>query len=1212
MSKRERFALKHRKLTILAVLATMLLLVLPLSAQPRTIWVATNGTDAVGGNFGTEANPFRTIQYAVNYSYQFTGEDTVMVKPGTYLEHIFITSGPVFLKGQGGSAVTTIDGSLTGNCIETYYGTSGVTIEGFTITRGVPHGIHLPGVEGFGTSPTIRYCNIFRNGSSTSGTPGAGIRMEYSQASIHNNVIKENWTQAGGAGISAVYSSPHIYANDIDSNWSILDLGAGILLLGAYQDTIPAQIQNNIFRGNRSNLDGGAIYVDDAALPNIFNNLFIEGTCDNGNGGGIGYLPGANPLIQNNIFVGNSDYAIDCNGSGVPVLNNCFYNNLPNNLMLGSCPTSVSNLVGVDPLFVNESERNYHLRNTSPLIDAGQYVNGMFFGDYDGASRWVGANPDIGPFENCQLVPDFTWAPLSPCVGQSIDTDFLISGSWYRTIWDWGDGDVDTVDIVEEFAPTKIYTQAGIYNIKMTASCDSDTQSVTKTITVLGRPEVAFVANDTTVCVGVPVAFTNNTVTASTTYLWQFGDGDTDTSASPSHTYTSTGVRLVRLIGTNLCGPDTTTLSITVSDKPNASFVATPLSGSAPLLVNFNGTVTNPATSWSWNFGNGASAHREDTLYTYDTPGVYSVDFTAANDCGPGTTATQPNYIRVSGFDMTLASADTVSNNFRRIYTVQVDTIFGLYNRRVNLTAAVIPSNPRRGRATVTLNKSQVAVPEQFIATVVMDSVLAAGDYQLRIIGTSTANLPTDTISFFFRSNPIPIASIAPLTLDFDSVQVDELEIDTVVVTNQIANPFASVLSLAVFNVTSDNPAFVPLVTATASNLLPGASFYIPVRFDPEVVQDFSGTLTIQTNDPVTEFFEVDLVGIGIPERKPPKIVTTAPLAEADQVLVGSSITIDISEPLDITTLAPSPLFVRSKRLNLLLGGTLNSINQNTRLQFLPTGKLPAYDTIEVRLNGTIEDLSGNSLDGNNNNVAEGTPLDDYSFRFVTGPAVFPGDCNNDGKVNEMDILPLGIFFAVEGPRRDLFGEGNSFAAKQAIEWTDKRATYADANGDGVIDVTDLLVISTNWELTHPSAAPLNYGDLNLAEYAEGFRQLRPSLIGFAGTDRGDRMLELVNSLASDVVLPKAFSLLQNFPNPFNPQTSISYGLPEGVNVRVTIHNILGQRVRLLVDSYQEPGFKNVVWDGTDENGRQVSSGLYFYRLEAGEFVAVRKMMKLQ
>ncbi len=66
------------------------------------------------------------------------------------------------------------------------------------------------------------------------------------------------------------------------------------------------------------------------------------------------------------------------------------------------------------------------------------------------------------------------------------------------------------------------------------------------------------------------------------------------------------------------------------------------------------------------------------------------------------------------------------------------------------------------------------------------------------------------------------------------------------------------------------------------------------------------------------------------------------------------------------------------------------------------------------------------------------------------------------------------------------------------------------------------------------------------------------------------------------------------------------------MNVRVTIHNILGQRVRMLVDSYQEPGFKTVVWDGADENGRQVSSGLYFYRLEAGEFVAVRKMMKLQ
>ncbi len=1191
----------------------LLLLAASLPAQAGTFWVAPNGTDAVGANFGTEASPFRTIQFAVNYTYQVSGEDTVMVKPGTYLEHIFITSGPVVLRSQSGAGVTTIDGSLTGNCIEFYYGVGGVVIDGFTITRGTPHGIYIPGTTGFSTNPEIRYCRIVQNGGSGSATPGAGIRLEYSEADIHNNLIKENWTRSSGGGISGFASSPRIWSNDIDSNWSIQSLGGGIYLLGAFADTVPAQIQNNLVRWNRSRLDGSGMYLDAGSLPDVYNNLFYAGESDSGNGGGIGYLQTANPVIQNNIFYANSDYAIDCNTSAAPVVNNAFFGNFPNDLMLGGCPTDPSNLIGVDPQFVDASARNYHLRNTSPLINAGLWTFGMFYADYDGGDRWVGANPDIGPFENCLLVPDFTWAPLSPCAGQSIDTDFLITGSWYRTIWDWGDGDVDTVDIVEEFAPTKIYALPGEYDITMTASCDSDTQSVTKTITVLGRPVVAFVTNDTTVCVGVPVTFTNNTPPDDgTTYLWQFGDGNTSTVTSPTYTYTTIGTRLVRLIATNLCGPDTATLTVTVTDKPNASFTATPVSGSAPLLVNFNGSTTNPATSWLWNFGNGVSAHREDTLMTYDTPGVYSVDLTASNDCGAGTTFSRPNYIRVSGFDMTLASADTVSNNFRKTYTVQVDTIFGLYNRRVNLTATIIPSNPRRGRATVTLNKSQVGVPEQFIATVAMDSILAAGDYQLRIIGTSTANLPIDTINFYFRSNPLPIASVAPLSIDFDSVQVDEFEIDTVVVTNQITNPFASVLSLAVFNVTSDDPAFVPLATSTTTNLLPGAFFYIPVRFDPEEIGDYAATLTIQTNDPVTEFFEISLSGIGIAERKPPKITATSPLADANQVLVGSSITIDISEPIDISSMVPSPLVVRSKRLNQLLGGTVNSINENTRLQFVPTGKLPAYDTIDVRLLGTVEDLSGNSLDGDNDNIAEGSPLDDFTFRFATGPAVFPGDCNNDGRVNEQDVLPLGIFFGVTGPRRDLFGEGNSFAAKQAVEWTDKRATYADANGDGVVDVTDLLVISTNWDLTHPSAAPLHYDDLTLADYAEGFRELRPSLASFAGTERGDRMLELVNSLASDIVLPKEFSLLQNFPNPFNPQTSITYALPEGVNVRVTIHNILGQRVRMLVDSYQEPGFKTVVWDGADESGRQVSSGLYFYRLEAGEFVAVRKMMKLQ
>ena len=88
-----------------------------------------------------------------------------------------------------------------------------------------------------------------------------------------------------------------------------------------------------------------------------------------------------------------------------------------------------------------------------------------------------------------------------------------------------------------------------------------------------------------------------------------------------------------------------------------------------------------------------------------------------------------------------------------------------------------------------------------------------------------------------------------------------------------------------------------------------------------------------------------------------------------------------------------------------------------------------------------------------------------------------------------------------------------------------------------------------------------------------------------------------------------AFELHQNYPNPFNPATTIQYTLTEGADVRLTIYNILGQQVRVLGDTAQGAGVHSVQWDGKDAFGRQVTSGLYLYRLEAGNNVAVRKMV---
>jgi hypothetical protein len=99
---------------------------------------------------------------------------------------------------------------------------------------------------------------------------------------------------------------------------------------------------------------------------------------------------------------------------------------------------------------------------------------------------------------------------------------------------------------------------------------------------------------------------------------------------------------------------------------------------------------------------------------------------------------------------------------------------------------------------------------------------------------------------------------------------------------------------------------------------------------------------------------------------------------------------------------------------------------------------------------------------------------------------------------------------------------------------------------------------------------------------------------------------------AQRAVIPQAFSLSQNCPNPFNPQTEIRYALPKACYVKLSIYNLLGQRIRTLVNEYQAAGHKTVHWDGTDEDGREVASGVYFSRIQAREFTDSRKMILMK
>ncbi|MCK5124902.1 MAG: PKD domain-containing protein [candidate division Zixibacteria bacterium] len=225
---------------------------------------------------------------------------------------------------------------------------------------------------------------------------------------------------------------------------------------------------------------------------------------------------------------------------------------------------------------------------------------------------------------------DFTSSHTEACDGETVTfTNLSTLADSY--LWDFGDGTTSTVE-----HPTKVYTVAGGYTVSLTASnaCGDDTETKTEYITVLEGPTADFTADETEICTGEIVNFTDLSSNADS-LLWDFGDGTTSTSQNPSHTYTAPGLYTVTLTAYNFCGED-------VEEKPNyVSVVNEPVAGfSADTTIICPGQTVNftdesqYASSWQWYFGDGGSSIEQNPSHTYNTPGQYTVELIVRNACG--------------------------------------------------------------------------------------------------------------------------------------------------------------------------------------------------------------------------------------------------------------------------------------------------------------------------------------------------------------------------------------------------------------------------------------------------------------------------------------------------------------------------------------------------------------------------------------------------
>jgi len=189
--------------------------------------------------------------------------------------------------------------------------------------------------------------------------------------------------------------------------------------------------------------------------------------------------------------------------------------------------------------------------------------------------------------------------------------------------------------------------------------------------------------------------------------------------------------------------------------------------------------------------------------------------------------------------------------------------------------------------------------------------------------------------------------------------------------------------------------------------------------------------------------------------------------------------------------------------------------------------------------------------------------------------------------ITEMD----GSFFAHTSPIYCYFGDQPVYSAVDAQHFVD----YIE-NFIAFIDDPELVV-----------------NDRNIADFEN--QEDKERLIGIFRQAQ-DVYREMASVTVQDEVeagnTPVSFSLSQNFPNPFNPTTVISYQLPEPADVRLVIYDISGQRVKTLVAEAQQAGYYSVAWDSRDNRNLPVSAGIYIYKIQAGDFVSCNKMVVLK
>jgi len=383
---------------------------------------------------------------------------------------------------------------------------------------------------------------------------------------------------------------------------------------------------------------------------------------------------------------------------------------------------------------------------------------------------------------------------------------------------------------------------------------------------------------------------------------------------------------------------------------------------------------------------------------------------------------------------------------------------------------------------------------------------------------------------------------------------------------------------------------------------------------------------------------------------EPPRIVKTVPNNNESGVPVYSKISVTFSKPMDKASVEKS--FAMASQ-GIAVKGSFEW-DGNTMI-FTPNADLKYNTRYLLRISGLAMDTSNIGLDGNYDARSDGEYIDDYIWEFTTGESapmlaftpsllsIYKGDVF-DVKIMVKNVTAMSKFsFKVNFDPQVL--EVISFIKESFLSWRPSPESYEGVDlwknvvTDNLTGVATFACDGTRKDGVSGSGylatltfkcksagkftikfSDVSVSDWNGANIPVVIRDADIQSLEFNPLDvNHDGIVDILDTVTSKENAQAApfsgkFALGQNYPNPFNPETWIPYQLAHPSDVTVKIYKATGEMIRILNAGYKQAGVytdrsNSAYWDGRDDSGQKVSSGVYFYTIKADNFSATRKML---